>query len=60
MKELMTGIQNAVTKQLNQRLAGLERMLGGSNLSAISDLEQRLVRMEKSIQEINSVDQSVS
>ena len=57
--QLMEGVQNAVSQQLNQRLGGLEKMLQGFNLSSIGNLEQRVIRMEQSLQEINSIDHSV-
>ena len=57
--QLMAGIQNAVSQQLNQRLGGLEKMLRGFDLSSIGQLEERVIRIEQSLQKINSIDQSV-
>ena len=59
MLQLMAGIQDTVSEQLNQRLGGLEKMLQDSNFSSVGNLENRIIRMEKSLEKINSINQSV-
>ena len=72
LDKILTGIQTQVTAQLDHRLRGLEDTLRtlhirtGVDISKVNEpdfpkqLEQRLERMEKTLQNIEAVNDSVS